>query len=466
MVTHVTPSVVIASNRGPLSFRHDDEGQLVAARGAGGLVSGIAPLVEDLRATWVAAAISEADREAAAGAGPAGVVEAEGLRWRSLTIDPQTYRMAYDVVSNGTLWFLHHGLFDLPRRPRIDRHWKEAWVAYRDLNRLFAQAITDEAADGATVLVQDYHLALVGTWLAQDRPDLHTVHFSHTSFCGPQSVRVLPADCAEELLAGMASHRACGFHTARWARAFSACCQDVLGFQPATFVAPVAADEADLQAVAASDACAAEARWVEEVVGDRKLVLRTDRTELSKNLLRGFHAYDELLRSRPEWRGRVVFVALVYPSREGLPEYLAYQQEVESLVQQVNGTWATPGWTPIVLDSADNYPRTVAALQRYDVLLVNPVRDGLNLVAKEGPILNGNDGVLALSREAGAWDELGEWAVEVNPYDVDGTAEALAAALTMDPAERAHRATGLRKAALARTPRDWLDDQLRAAAGT
>jgi trehalose 6-phosphate synthase len=156
-------------------------------------------------------------------------------------------------------------------------------------------------------------------------------------------------------------------------------------------------------------------------------------------------------------------VALVYASRQGLPEYLAYRTEVEHLATQVNHRWATPGWTPVVLDVSDNYPRSVAALRRYDVLLVNPLRDGLNLVAKEGPIVNTNDGLLALSREAGAWAEMRGTALEVNPFDVAGTAEVLASALTMPAPERAERSAAIRRVAGQRTPRDWLDDQLAAA---
>jgi trehalose 6-phosphate synthase len=451
--------LVIVSNRGPLSFRHDPEGGLVATRGAGGLVSSLAPLVEGTGAMWVAAAMSDADREAAA----SGVVEAEGFRFRSLNIDPETYRMAYDVVSNATLWFLSHRLFDLARRPRIDRRWREAWEAYRSVNRAFASAVIDEAPEGATVLVQDYHLSLVGTWLAQDRPDLRAVHFTHTPFCDPVDLRVLPTDVAEELLGGLASHGACGFHTRRWARSFEACCQEVLGLTPRTFVAPLAPDNDDIATVAASDDCAQELTALEQRIGDLRLILRVDRIELSKNLLRGFLAYEELLRSRPEWVGRVVFAAFIYPSREGLPEYLAYRQEVEVLARRINDAWATPGWTPVLLDTSDNYVASVAALLRYDVLLVNPLRDGLNLVAKEGPIVNQRDGVLALSREAGAWDELGSAALEVNPFDVAGTADVLAAALALSPDERAVHAQAVRKLAGQRSPRDWLNDQLAAA---
>jgi trehalose 6-phosphate synthase len=458
MVTSVE-NVVVVSNRGPLAFSYGPDGTLVARRGAGGLVASLGPLVAGTGAGWVAAAITDADREAAA----RGLVEAEGFRLWSLALDPDDYRMAYDVVSNATLWFLHHGIYDLARRPLFDRRWRDAWAAYQRVNRAFAATTAEVAPPGGVVLVQDYHLSLVGYWLRQHRPDLHLVHFSHTPFCGPNSIRVLPEDCAAELLVAMSAYTACGFHTERWARAFRACCTEVTGAAPPTFVSPLGPDADALAEAAASEEVAAEGTWVETVSGGRRIVLRVDRLELSKNLLRGFHAFDDLLRTHPEWRGRVVFIALVYPSREGLPEYLAYRNEVEHLAARLNERWGTDDWTPVVLDTTDNYPRSVAALQRYDVLLVNPVRDGMNLVAKEGPLLNRVDGAVVLSREAGAWDELAPHALEINPFDVAGTADALARALALTPAERAARARALAAAAGARSPRDWLADQLAAA---
>lgn len=455
-----TSPLVIVSNRGPLSFLRGDDGRLVARRGAGGLVSSLGPLVRGSEAMWMAAAISEEDRDAAA----EGVIEAEGFRIRTLAVDPDAYRMFYDVIANATLWFLHHGLFDASRRPRLDRRWREAWDAYREVNHTFARAIIDEAPDGATILVQDYHLALVGTWLAQKRRDLRAVHFSHIPFCDPGDLRMLPTDVAEELLVGMSSHQSCGFHARRWADNFAACCREVLGFEPATFVSPLSPDHADIRATADSEACAEQLAELDRLAGDRQLILRVDRVELSKNLLRGFWAFDELLETRPEFRERVVFAALVYPSREALADYLAYRQEVESLAQMVNEKWATTGWTPVLLDTSDNFERSVAALRRYDVLLVNPVRDGLNLVAKEGALLNEHDGVIVLSREAGAWEELEAGSLTVNPFDVAGTAETLAMALTMAPAERAKIAAAARDIAGRRRPGDWLADQLAAAA--
>jgi trehalose 6-phosphate synthase len=453
------PELVIVSNRGPLSFSLDDNQQLVARRGAGGLVSSLSPLVAGTDTIWIAAAMGEHDRAAA----ERGLMEVEGFRLRSLALDPGLYRMAYDVVSNATLWFLHHGLFDLARRPRLDRRWLEAWSAYEEVNQAFADAVVETAPKGATVLVQDYHLALVGAGLADRRPDLRAVHFTHTPFCDPNGIRILPSAVAEELLAGMAAHTSCGFHSPRWAQAFEACCAEVLGQVPPTFVAPLGPDAEDLERTIGSEERARWDAWLTDLLGDRQMIVRVDRVELSKNVLRGFLAFDQLLEIHPELRERVTFVALVYASRQGLPEYLAYRTEVEHLAAQVNHRWATPGWTPIVLDIADNYPRSVAALRRYDVLLVNPLRDGLNLVAKEGPIVNTNDGLLALSREAGAWAELSDTALEVNPYDVAGTAEVLASALTMPATERAKRSAALRRVAGRRTPRDWLDDQLAAA---
>lgn len=455
----MTRSVVVVSNRGPLSFRQADDGGLTAKRGAGGLVSGLGPLVAGTDTLWVAAAMSDGDRAAA----QAGVVDAEDFRVRLLDVDPETYRLAYDVVSNQILWFVHHGLYDLAREPAFGADLHAAWQAFRDVNAAFADAVAEVAPDGATVLVQDYHLSLLGLGLAERRPDLRAVHFSHTPFATPTWLRVLPDHIAVELLSGMAAHRACGFHSRRWAEDFVACCRDVLSLEPRTFVSPLPADADDVLSAAASAACDAALADIDASVGDRLVVARVDRIELSKNLLRGFQAFDDLLDREPDWRGRVVFLASVYPSRTGVPAYIEYQQDVEALVERINERWGTPDWAPIVYDTSDDYPRSVAVLRRADVLLVNPIRDGLNLVAKEGGIVNERDAVLCLSPEAGVWDEVGEAAVRVQPFDVAGTADALDRALRMPAAERAERAVRLRELSIARRPADWLADQRAAA---
>ncbi|HVE46955.1 MAG TPA: trehalose-6-phosphate synthase [Acidimicrobiales bacterium] len=453
------PDVVIVSNRGPLSFKRGGDGALVATRGAGGLVSSLGPAVAGTAATWISTAISDADREAAA----LGTVEAKGFRLRSVPVDLDLYKKYYDVVANATLWFVHHNLFDLPRRPRIDHRWREAWTAFCAVNKLFAEAVADEAGEGATVLVHDYHLPLVGGFLSSLRPDVRSVHFNHIPFCDPTGLGAVPDDVAVDLLGGLAAHSACGFQSRRWASSFEACCRSRGIAPPSTFVAPAATSAEELTAMAVSPACEEELARLEGQVGDRSLIVRVDRIELSKNLLRGFLAFEELLRAEPDWRQRVVFAAFVYPSRIELADYLAYRSEVEGLVERINNTWSTPGWTPILLDTSDSFVRSVAALRRYDVLLVNPVRDGLNLVAKEGAIVNEHDGVVALSREAGVWDEVGEECLGINPFDLVATAGALSTGLKMPAAERAERSGRLRALAAKGSPADWLQRQLSAA---
>jgi len=448
-------NLVVLSNRGPLSFGRDRAGGLQARRGAGGLVVTLGPGVERDGALWLACAATEDDREAAR----LGLEAAGGFRYQPVVVEQEDYQGYYDVVANQTLWFALHGLWDLPRRPRFDRHWWAAWERFRRVNEQMARAAAEVAGTGATVLVQDYQLALVPGLLAGSRPDVRTAAFIHTPWCSPQEFSVLPEEVAAAVLGGLAEGGACGFHSTRWARAFGDCCREQLGRAPTTFVSPAAADVHDLRAVAASKACQRELARLEHEVGNRKLIVRVDRIELSKNVLRGFWAFDELLERRADMHGSVVFAAMVYPSRLGLAEYQAYGQEVQALAARLNAKWAAPGWTPIVLHPEDNYPRSVAALRRSDVLLVNPVRDGLNLVAKEGPLVNERDGALVLSRQAGAWDELGQHALGVNPFDVSGTASALGKALDLSLAERAERAAGLRKAVLATSPLDWFDDQ-------
>ncbi len=452
-------ATVLVSNRGPLSWRRQGD-ELVAKRGGGGLVSGLAPLVSGTDALWIASALSAGDRDAAA----AGLTEGAGLRCQLLAHEPEVLRQAYDVIGNGVLWFLHHGLYELARRPRFDRHVAEAWECYRRYNDTFARAVAEAAPPGATVLVQDYHLSLMAPAVRKWRDDLRLVHFSHTPFAGPDWLVVLPEPYRSELLAGMAANHACGFHTPRWQASFDASCLAFGVTPPPTFASALGPDATDLAAVAESDACAAAGAVLDETLAGQRLIVRVDRIELSKNLLRGFQAWDELLEDRPDLRGRVTFAAFVYPSREGLAEYLAYRQECQTLVERINARWATPGWSPILFDAADDFPRSVAALQRYDVLVVNPIRDGMNLVAKEGPLVNQRDGAVVLSTEAGAWGELADHVLGVNPYDVSGTARALGEALDLPALVKAQRAAAIRAVVSARGPGEWLEDQLAAAA--
>jgi len=454
--------VIVVSNRGPFRFTAEPGGGFSARPAGGGLASALRPLLLDPEraATWIAAAITDDDRAAAR----AGAACAPGLELVLLDIEAAQSRLHYDIVSNQTLWFLHHGMFDLVHRPRFDHRFRVAWDAYVAANRAFADAVVARAAEREIVLVQDYHLALVPGMVAQARPDLRVTHFTHTPFCGPNSIRVLPTDVAESLLRSMCAVP-CGFHTERWARAYAASAREVLGAQRpvTTFAASLGPDREALEATMRSEAAQLARRELDEIVGDRRMILRIDRVEPSKNIVRGFVAFDRLLEVHPEWRANVVFVALLNPSREGLAEYLAYRQEVEHAAAVVNERWGTDQWQPVVLDTRDDYADSIAALGRFDVLFVNPIKDGLNLVAKEGPICNTRDGVVCLSPEAGAFDELRAGVIPVHPFDVEQNVAALHDALSLPLDERAARAARLRALAEERTPAAWLEDLLRAA---
>jgi trehalose 6-phosphate synthase len=475
----VAAGVIIASNRGPVSFRRDADGELVGARGGGGLVSGMAGLGADGDTLWVCAALSEADR-AAAGHAPGGRLDLDGHDTagpvQMLAIDADTLAAAYTSIANSTLWYVHHHLLDPARPLRFDAAWRSDWAAYLRFNAAFADAIAEAAAESGAVLVQDYQLTVLPAMLRERRPDLRIGHFTHTPWASPDVFATLPADVARELLTGLLGADSVGFHSPRWAHEFVACCEEVLGAvshndtveydgsRTSVRIHPLGVDADALLARAGQADVAERRRELAAEVGERRTVVRVDRTEPSKNIARGLEAFRDLLTRYPEHRKQVVHVALEYPSRQDVEDYRRYTELVQQLAAEINDELATPGWTPVDLTIRDDYARSLATLQLGDVLLVNPVRDGMNLVAKEGALL-GADNVVILSTEAGAADEMHDAALLIDPFDVAATADAMHAALTMDPAERARRHLGLIAAATAVPPRDWLRQQLDALPG-
>ncbi|MFH8438244.1 trehalose-6-phosphate synthase [Streptomyces sp. NPDC018007] len=459
MVSEHTPSpasqVLVASNRGPVSYTLGEDGTLDAKRGGGGLVSGLSAVDDKV---WVCAALSEGDREAVRrGVGEPGV--------RMLDIDAEVHADAYNGIANSVLWFVHHMLYQTPVEPVFDAEFRRQWAAYETYNRAFARALAEEAEPGASVLVQDYHLALVPGMLRELRPDLRIGHFSHTPWAPVDYFRLLPDDIAEQLLRGILGADRAAFLTRRWADAFIACCTEILGGTGRTRIGVhgLGADAEFLRRRAHEPDVDERMAALREQVGEgRKTIVRVDRTELSKNIVRGLHAYRALLESRPEWRERVVHIAFAYPSRQDLAVYRDYTAAVQSLATEINGQYGTEGWTPVVLHVKDDFARSLAAYRLADVALVNPIRDGMNLVAKEVPVVSDRGCALVLSREAGAYEELGEDAITVNPYDVTGTAEALHEALTMPGDERSDRTERLAGAATALPPQQWFLDQLEA----
>lgn len=471
--------ILVASNRGPVKFIEAEQGELVPKRGSGGLVTGLAASVQATGGLWVAAAMGEGDRKQAERSpnGRVDVVAGEAkYSLRLIAVDPDTYERFYNDVSNRLLWYLHHQLWDLPRHPVFEEGTQTAWQAYREVNGSFARALAEEAGEGAAdVLVQDYHLSLVPAILRTLAPRARIAHFHHTPFASPDYLRLLPGWMRDDLLTGLLGADLLGFQTKRWAESFLSACRllsdarvDVRkrsvrwdGRTVRVGVYPVTIDPGTLKEAAATPEVRTKRRALARHVGDRRLVLRVDRTEPSKNVLRGLRSFEELLRRHAHWRGRVTFLVLLNPSRERLPEYRAYTEECLRTAEQVNERMTDGSWTPVEVRVEDDYAEVVAAFGLYDVLLVNPLLDGMNLVAKEGPLLNRKDGVLVLSRNAGAIDELGRYALPVDPLDVTGTADALDAALRMPAEERARRVRGLRRAIRARSPANWVEQQLR-----
>jgi trehalose 6-phosphate synthase len=507
----VKQRVLVASNRGPVSYAFGADGTLIIQRGGGGLITGMTPgvaaVAEQAEVTWICAAVTDADRVAAHqwGAGaedPAARPAAldseitDDVPVRMLDIPRDTFHRAYNNVANSTLWFVHHILFDTPNQPAFGQQFWRDWESYLDYNQAFADALAEEALAagagseqappaGVRALIQDYHLSLAPRLLRERLGDsareIGVAHFSHTSWAPPDYYRLLPREVGQAVLDGMLGADHLGFHADRWAAAFLDCCEAILGAEVSRSgcadagtvgqvlhrghvtelgVHPLGVDAAALRARAAADDVQAHIAAINQVAGGRQLIVRVDRTELSKNIVRGLAAYRELLATRPEWHGRVLHLAFAYPSRSAIPEYRAYTEQVQQMAREIIEEFGTPDWNPLILQVRDDYPQSLAACVMADVLLVNPIKDGMNLVAQEGPVLSQRGCALVLSREAGAAATLGEHALLVNPYDISETAAALHQGLAMPEAERQRRSAALAAIAAASPPARWLGGQL------
>jgi trehalose 6-phosphate synthase len=472
----MSASFVLVSHRGPVTF--DEEGN--AQRGSGGLVTALAGLASHREALWVASAMTDSDAEVARahGGGPFSVRSPAGGEYnlRLVVSDPQAYDRFYNVFANPMLWFIQHYLWDLSNAPDIRREEIEAFeFGYNVVNEDLARAVVDELGDDPepVVMVHDYHLYTLPDLVRRARPDVFLHHFIHIPWTQPDAWRVLPSRIREDIFTGILANDIVGFHTRSYRHNFLQCCQDLMeldvDFERGVVhfgerevwvrAYPLPIDHIAARRLAQSERVKA---FEEELLRRRRdfLILRVDRADLSKNVLRGFSAFDLFLEQHPELRERVTFVAQLMPSRTDVPQYAEYLERIEALVAVVNHRHGTPDWMPIQLKLRDDLEEAVAAYKHYDVLLVNAMFDGMNLVAKEGPIINERHGVSILSENTGAHEELGEYALSVNPFDIQELADSIDAALTMDPSERTRRAQGLVEIITSRDPGDWIDEQL------
>src|SRR5438132_1419034 len=451
--------LVLVSNRGPVTFDADGAVQ----RGSGGVVTALSGLASHRDAIWIASAMSEYDAEVSRrnGERPFAVRSPTGgeFQVRLVVSDPDAYERFYSVVANPMLWFIQHYLWDLSNAPDIRREEIEAFeFGYNVVNEDLARAVVEEldGSPGPVVMVHDYHLYTLPDLVRRARPDVFLHHFVHIPWTQSDSWRVLPMRIRHEIFAGLLANDIVGFHTRSYRQNFLQCCRDLMdlevdfehglvrfgGREVWVRAYPLPIDHRATRRIAQSARVEAFER---ELLQRRRdfLILRVDRADLSKNVLRGFSAFDLFLAQHPEFSERVTFLAQLMPSRTDVPQYAEYLERIEALVAVVNHRHGTPDWMPIQLKLRDDLDEAMAAYKHYDVLLVNAMFDGMNLVAKEGPIVNEREGVSILSENTGAHEELGEYALSVNPFDIQELADSIYAALTMPPREHRLRAEGL-----------------------
>jgi len=433
-----------------VSFVRDENGDRVSRRGGGGLAAALRGLGGRDDVTWVASAMTDEDRAVSREHG--GSVDASGYRLRLVVHEPAAYARFYTVAANPTLWFVHHELPGADLGARFLDAWRNGYVP---VNEGLAGAVVEELdrTPGAAVFIHDYHLYVAPRLIRDRRPDVRTSQFIHIPWPEREAWAVLPEQVRDEILDGLLANDVVGFHTERWRRNFVASLDGDCPIRVTAHPIGIDPDEFDRLRL---DADVLERERELATSRPEFLVLRVDRTDPAKNVVRGFEAFSLMLERHPELLGRVRMLALLDPSRLDIPQYADYRDEIEREAKGVEARF--PG--SVDLRIADDFAQSVAAYKQYDALLVNGVYDGLNLVSKEAPYVNERDGVLVLSENAGAVEELGTWALTVDPFDVPGQADALYAAITMPPAERRRRAESIRAHVREHDQSRWIAAQL------
>jgi trehalose 6-phosphate synthase len=472
--------LIVVSNRGPITYARDEGGERLARRGGGGLVTALRGLVAHHDVTWIASAMSDEDRAVVSEAGGEAVEERLNdqapFRLRLVAHEQTAYDWFYNVVANPMLWFLQHYLWELAYTPSLDIALLHAWdEGYARVNATFADAVVEEleAEPDSAVFFHDYHLYLAPRLVREQAPDALQAHFVHIPWPQTDYWHVLPDKIRAAIHDGLLANDVIGFHTHRWRLNFLRAASDLAGAdcnfaeshadyggrRALVTVHPISVDVEEFEQLAQSEeVLAAEAELAER--RSEQLVLRVDRTDPSKNIVRGFRAFELFLDAHPERHGRVGMLALLDPSRQDIPEYSEYLGAIQREARRVNDRFQRDGWTPIELVIEDNFAASLAGYKQFDVLFVNAIFDGMNLVAKEAPLVNECGGVLVLSENAGAYEELGQWTIGVNPFDVAAQAEALHTALNMPEPERRRRLEAIRAHVREHDVAEWIEAQL------
>ena len=473
--------LVLASNRGPVEHQMTPEGRLEARRGSGGVVTAFSSLAKSAEFTWVASAMGEGDR-AVSNNGQAPRVRSplpgHKINLRYVVTPRRVYHKYYNVLCNPLLWFLQHYMWNPPYNPNVDASVHDAWLTgYIPVNQAFAKSIVDDAretGEAPIVIGHDYHLYLMPEYVRREIPEAIIQHFVHIPWPTPRYWQMIPASITQGICSALCHTNLLGFQSPQDRRCFLGTVEEFLpeaeidhqhftinwqGNHTAVKVYPISINVAEVQRIANSPrATDYESRLAPYC--NEKTIVRIDRAEPNKNIVRGFKAYELMLSRYPELRGKVNFLAFLVPSRTHIRQYQRYMDEIMQTVQQINNSFGDADWQPVHTFVENNYTQAIAGMKLYDALLVNTIMEGMNLVAKEGPVVNTRNGVLVLSTSSGVHHQLAEGALSVSPTDIEGTMEALHQAITMTAEERERRASLLSGSIYREDITHWIHRQL------
>ena len=473
-------SLILASNRGPVEHHMTPEGRPEARRGSGSLVTALSSLSQMAEFTWVSSAMGEGDRVISNnGRGPhiKSPLPGHQINLRYVVTPRRVYHKYYNVMCNPLLWFLQHYMWNPPYNPNIDSTVHDAWkTGYIPVNQAFAQAVIEEARESGrppVVIGHDYHLYLLPEMVRKEIPEAVIQHFIHIPWPTPRYWQMVPKYIVTEICSSLCHADLVGFQTPQDRQSFLDSIEDFVpeatvdrttnvvtwGAQTTLVkVYPISINVSEVQRIASSPRAVEYEARLRPLRSDTTIV-RIDRAEPNKNVIRGFKAYELLLTRHPELLGKVTFLAFLVPSRTHIRQYQRYLEEIQQIIEQINRNFGKDDWQPIRAFMENNYTQAIAGMKLYDVLMVNTIIEGMNLVAKEGPVVNTQDGVLVLSESSGAHHQLAKGALSVSPTDIEGTMETLYQAIQMSPEERKQRSSTLTKAIQEEDLNHWIVQQ-------
>ena len=473
--------LILVSNRGPVEHQMSGDGRPEARRGSGSVVTAFNSLAQKFEFTWVASAMGEGDRvvsENGQGSHIKSPLPGHQINLRYVVTPRRVYHKYYNILCNPLLWFLQHYMWNPPYNPNVDAAVHDAWESgYIPVNQAFANAVIAEARaleQAPIVIGHDYHLYLMPEFVRQGVPEAVIQHFVHIPWPTPQYWHMIPDYIIRRICESLCATDLLGFQTIGDVRCFLDTVEEFVpdvtvdrtshtvarnGRTTSVKVYPISINVEEVQRIANTPRALGYENRLSADTGDVTIV-RIDRAEPNKNIVRGFRAYELMLTRYPELKGKVKFLAFLVPSRTHIRQYQRYMDEIQQVIQQINNNHGTNDWQPIVPFIENNYTQAIAGMKLYDVLLVNTIIEGMNLVAKEGPVVNNRYGVLVLSHSSGVYHQLADGAISVSPTDIEGTMEALHQAITMSAEDRKDRAARMLNSVCREDINHWLYQQM------